>query len=171
MNGMRIGTRRVGGGAPCYVIAEAGSNHNGRLDLARRLIDTAARAGADAVKFQTFRAQRLYTRRAGRSGYLKLRTSIYDIIRKMEMPYEWIPQLAAHCRKKGVSFISTPFDEESADRLAEFVDVFKIASYELTHHPLLRHVASFRKPILMSTGAATESEVAESVGVLRRAGA
>jgi N-acetylneuraminate synthase len=169
MKNVRIGGKTLGGGAPCFIIAEAGSNHNGKLDLAFRLIDVAARAKADAVKFQTFRAAKLYTPRAGTSEYLRLKRPIWEIIREMEMPYEWIPRLAAHCRRKRILFLSSPFDEESADRLAPHVDAFKIASYEMTHTPLLRHVAAHGKPILLSTGTATEEEVAKAVDVLRRA--
>lgn len=168
MRRIRIGTRKIGDGHPCFIIAEAGSNHNGSLAMARRLIDVAARAGADAVKFQTFRASRIYTPLAGRSEYLKLRKPIYDIIREMEMPYEWIPRLAEHCRRRGLEFLSTPFDEESAERLAPFLEAFKIASYELTHEPLIRHVARYRKPILLSTGASTVAEIGAAVQLLRR---
>jgi N-acetylneuraminate synthase len=171
MKTVRIGTRKVGEGYPCFVIAEAGSNHNGRFDLAARLIDVAARAGADAVKFQTFRAHRMYTPLAGRSEYLRLPKPIFDIIREMEMPYAWIPRLAERCRKREVQFLSTPFDEESADRLAPFVDAFKVASYELNHHPLLKYVAAFGKPVILSTGASEAREVAEAVRVLMKAGA
>ncbi len=168
MTRFRAGRREIGDGRPCFIIAEAGSNHNGRLSMAMKLIDVAARAGADAVKFQTFRASRLYSPRAGKSDYLKVDKSIVDIIRGMEMPYDWIPKLAARCRAKGLAFISTPFDEESADRLAPHLDVFKIASYELNHEPLLRHVARFRKPMIVSTGAAKPEEVDRSVSLLRR---
>jgi N-acetylneuraminate synthase len=166
---VRAGRIRIGGGARCFLIAEAGSNHDGSLAKALRLVDVAAAAGADAVKFQTFRAERIYSEHAGTSAYLKLKQSIVEIIRSMEMPYSWIPKLAARCRRRGVAFISTPFDEESADRLNPHLDVFKIASYEMTHHPLLRHVAAFGKPVILSTGASRLDEVAESVRVLRRA--
>ena len=168
MKTVRFGGKTLGAGGPCFIIAEAGSNHNGRLDLAFRLIDIAAKAGADAVKFQTFRAAKLYTTRAGTSEYLKLKRPIREIIREMEMPYEWIPRLAAQCRRRRILFLSTPFDEESADRLAPHVHAFKIASYEMTHTPLLRHVATLGKPMILSTGTATESEVAEAVGALKR---
>lgn len=155
----------------CFVIAEAGSNHNGSLDSARRLIDVAATAGADAVKFQVFRAQRLYPRSAGVSDYLGLETPIYDVIREMELPYEWLPLLADECRGTGVAFMATPFDEESADRIDPFVDVHKIASYELTHLPLVEHVARLGKPLVVSTGTATLAEVGETVAAVRAAGA
>jgi N,N'-diacetyllegionaminate synthase len=169
MRTAKIGKKTIGGGARCFIIAEAGSNHNGRFDMACRLIDVAARAGADAVKFQTFRAAKLYTSKAGRSDYLRLKKPIYDVIREMEMPYAWIPRLADHCRRRKVTFLSTPFDEESADRLDPYVEAFKIASYEMTHYPLLKHVARLGKPLLISTGTATEAEVAEAVAVAHKA--
>lgn len=167
---LTIGSRRVGEGEPCLVIAEAGSNHNGRLDTARQLIDVAAEAGADAVKFQIFRARKLYPETAGATAYLGMDKSIFDIIAEMEMPYEWLPVLAEHSRARGVMFMASVFDEESTDRLDAFVDVFKVASYEMTHTPLLRYVAGRGKPVLMSTGTASLDEVAESVDAFRDAG-
>jgi N,N'-diacetyllegionaminate synthase len=166
-----LGPRPVGDGHPCFVIAEAGSNHDGSLDQARRLVDVAAAAGADAVKFQLFRAGRLYTRGAGRSEYLKLDRDIFEIIAAMEMPYEWLPVLAEHARGQGLEFMASPFDEESADRLDPFVRSFKIASYEMTHVPLVRHLAAKGKPLVMSTGTADLDEVATAVGEVAGAGA
>jgi N-acetylneuraminate synthase len=154
----------------CFVIAEAGSNHNGSLDNARRLIEVAADAGADAVKFQVFRANRMYPRTAGVSDYLGLQTSIYDVIEEMEMPYEWLPQLSDECRGAGILFMATPFDEESADRIDPFVGAHKIASYELTHTPLLEHVARKGRPVILSTGTADLDEVGEAVTAIRAAG-
>ena len=165
-----LGSRPVGDGEPCFVIAEAGSNHNGSLAQAKQLIDVAAAAGVDAVKFQTFRAAKLYTRRAGTSDYLGLDRPIYDIIADMEMPYEWIPELAEHCRRGNVQFFSSAFDEESVDRLDPFVTGFKIASYEMTHLPLIRHVAAKGKPLVVSTGTAELDEVAMTVAALRATG-
>ncbi|HUP32684.1 MAG TPA: N-acetylneuraminate synthase family protein [Gaiellaceae bacterium] len=155
----------------CYVIAEAGSNHNGEWDLAERLIDVAAGAGADAVKFQLFRAERMYPRGAGTADYLGDDTDIYEIIARMELPEEWLPRLAARCDERGIEFLATPFDEPSADALDPFVARFKIASYELTHDPLLRHVAGKGKPVILSTGAADLDEVGHALDVLRDAGA
>ena len=160
----------MGDGAPCYVIAEAGSNHNGALDQARRLIDVAVRAGADAVKFQVFRAGKLYPANAGVSGYLNDPTPIFDIIAKMEMPYAWLPTLADHCAQGGVHFLASAFDEESTDRIAPFVPAFKIASYEMTHLPLVRHTVGYGKPVILSTGTANLAEVGETVGACREAG-
>lgn len=169
MTPLVIGGRIVGPAHPCLIIAEAGSNHNGDLATALELIDVAARAGADAVKFQIFRADRLYPKTAGRSDYLGVDRAIHDIIAEMEMPYEWLPTLQARCRQRGVIFLASAFDEESADRLDAFVDAFKIASYEMTHVPLLRHIAAKAKPVIMSTGAANLSEVGESVDAFREA--
>ena len=170
MKTVRISAREVGDGQPCYVIAEAGSNHNGSLELAKRLIDVAASAHADAVKFQVFKADRLYPRNAGVSGYLKDPTPIYDIIAAMEMPYEWIPLLSAHCRDRGIDFLASAFDEESTDQIASFVPAFKVASYEMTHAPLVRHVALKGKPVIISTGTATLDEVAETVRAFAETG-
>jgi N,N'-diacetyllegionaminate synthase len=154
-----------------FVIAEAGSNHNGSLETAKDLIDVAADAGADAVKFQTFRAEDMYVQESGEADYLDDDRSIYEIIESMEMPYEWLPELHDYCEDAGVVFMSTPFDERSADELDEFVPAYKIASYTMSHHPFLRHVAPKDKPIIMSTGAHELDEVRESVEVLRDAGA
>jgi sialic acid synthase SpsE len=167
---LAIGGRAVGAGAPCYVIAEAGSNHNGSFEQACRLIELAAAAGADAVKFQVFRASRLYSRNAGRSDYLGLSTSIYDVIEQMETPYEWLPRLAEHCREHCIAFLASGFDELSVDELDPYVDAHKVASYELTHLPLLQHVAAKGKPVILSTGTASLAEVAESVLAFRETG-
>lgn len=163
MDTIAFGGRQVGEGQPCFVIAEAGSNHNGSLDQALRLIDVAADAGADAIKFQLFRADRLYPRSAGVSGYLHSDKAIYDLIAEMEMPYDWLPVLAEASRARGLLFLASSFDEESADRLEPFVDVFKIASYEMTHLPLVDHVARKGRPVIISTGTAALAEVAETV--------
>ena len=160
------GRRRIGAAEPCYVIAEAGSNHNGSLPNALALIDAAAAAGADAVKFQVFRAQKMYAKAAGISRYLGVPQSIYSVIEAMEMPHEWLPTLAYRCREKAVDFIATPFDEASADLLEPHIPIYKIASYELTHTPLLEHIAAKGKPIILSTGTADMAEVTEAVDLL-----
>jgi len=160
---VQIGARRVGDGQPCYVIAEAGSNHNGQFELAVRLIDVAAEAGADAVKFQVFKAHRLYPRNAGISGYLNDPTPIFDVIRAMEIPDDWIPRLAAHCGERRLDFLASAFDEESTDLIAPYVPAFKVASYEMTHLPLVRHTALKGKPVIISTGTANLDEVGDTV--------
>jgi N-acetylneuraminate synthase len=165
-----IGDRPIGPDEPTFVIAEAGSNHNGDLEIAKELIDVAADAGADAVKFQTFRAEDMYVEESGEVEYLDDERSIYEIIEDMEMPYEWIPELYDYCQEQGIEFLSTPFDERSADKLEEYVPVWKVASYTSSHIPFLEHLAGTDKPIIMSTGAHELDEVAESVSALRNAG-
>ncbi len=167
---VRIGERLVGDGRPCFVVAEAGSNHNGSLAQALRLVDVASQAGVDAVKFQLFRADRLYPRTAGRSAYLRQDRSIYDIIAEMEMPYDWVPKLAAYARQKGVLFLASVFDEGSLERLLPHVPAFKVASYEMTHLPLVRAIARCGKPMIIATGAASLEEVGETVEAVREAG-
>lgn len=165
-----IAGKKIGAGFPCYIVAEAGSNHNGQLNVALALIDAAADAGADAVKFQTFEAKRLYPKSAGQSDYLRDETPIFDIIQAMEMPPEWLPVLHARAKARGLGFISSPFHEEAVGVLDPYVDAFKIASYELTHAPLLREVARRNKPVILSTGASKLDEVEVAVRTLREAG-
>jgi len=122
------------------------------------------------VKFQLFRASRMYPKSAGISDYLKLSRGIYEIIAEMEMPYEWLPELKGHCQERNILFLASVFDEDSADRLDPFVEAFKIASYELTHLPLIRHVALKGKPIILSTGTADLEEVREALEAIKGAG-
>jgi N-acetylneuraminate synthase len=168
--GFEIRGRVVGEGAPCYIVAEAGSNHNGSLEMALKLVDVASEAGADAVKFQTFKAKRLYPKSAGSSDYLGDERSIFDIIAAMEMPEAWLPELSARAHAAGMAFISSPFHEDAVAVLDPYVDAFKIASYEMNHTPLLREVARCGKPVIMSTGASHLDEVHASLEVLRAEG-
>jgi N-acetylneuraminate synthase len=165
-----VGERWIGAGEPCYVIAEAGSNHNGHLEQALALIDVAAEAGADAVKFQGFRARTLYPRTAGMSDYLRDPRPIYDIIEAMELAPAWLPTLAEHCRARAVHFLCTPFDEEWVERLDPYVPAFKLASYEMSHLPLARAVLSRGKPVFASTGAHALDEVRPLLEVARETG-
>jgi len=167
---LNIYTKTVGPGYPVFIVAEAGSNHNGSYETAVELIDAAADAEVDAVKFQTFKAARLYPRGAGTSDYLGSETPIYDIIEAMEMPADWLPALRDHAHERGLAFLSSPFHEEAVELLTPFVDAFKIASYELTHAPLLEAVAKTGKPVVISTGAATLAEVRVAIETLHRAG-
>jgi len=168
MDTFTIGDRSVGPDEPTYIIAEAGSNHNGDLDTAKELIDVAADAGADAVKFQTFRAKDLYV--DDRELVDDPDDSTYALLESLEQPYEWIPALYDHCEARDIDFISSPFDAQSAKELAEYVPAFKIASFTLSHHPLLEELAEYNKPIIMSTGAHELSEIKEAVEVLRQNG-
>jgi len=175
MNTVMIGDRPVGAGAPTYIIAEAGSNHDRNLDQAKRLIDVAAEAGADAVKFQTFTSEKIVAETATRAKYLDAilppDETMASLFRKLELPHEWHAELKAHADDAGLDFISTPFDYEAADLLASLdVKVFKIATYELWHHPLIRYVASMGKPIICSTGMANIGEVQEAVRIVEECG-
>lgn len=176
MTTVTIGGRLVGDGQPCLVIAEAGVNHNGDAALAHQLIDAAAKAGADAVKFQTFSADRLVTRSAPKADYQRETTgaaeSQHEMLRKLELSPALHAELFEHCRQAGIMFLSTPFDAASADLLDGLgVPAFKVSSGELTNVPLLRHLAAKGRPIIMSTGMANLREVQAAVGTLKGAGA
>lgn len=170
-----IGGRLVGPGQPCFLVAEAGVNHNGSVELARRLVDAAADAGADAVKFQTFVASRLVTAEAPKAEYQRQGTepgeSQYEMLRRLELSADAHRVLSGHAAARGILFLSTPFDGESADLLEELgVPAFKIASGELTNVPFLAHVARKGRPMIMSTGMASLEEVDAAVRVIREAG-
>jgi N-acetylneuraminate synthase len=157
---------------PTYIIAEAGVNHNGSLDMARQLIDAAAEAGADAVKFQTFNAQSLVSKMAPKAEYQLANTDVvesqFEMIRKLELNDVAHRQLIAHCGKRGIQFLSTPFDTKSVDLLTRTFDLpcLKIPSGELTNGPFLLYVAQANKPVILSTGMSTLDEVAQALGVL-----
>ena len=168
---LNLGSVSIGGGARCFVIAEAGVNHNGDVDLAYRLVDAAVQAGADAVKFQTFRAEKLVTSQAAKAKYQIERTganeSQLEMIRRLELSPEAHQKLFEYCQNRGIIFLSTPFDEESADFLDELgVSAFKLPSGEVTNHLLLAHVARKRKPIILSTGMSRLGEVENALRVL-----
>jgi len=170
-----IGGRRIGPGEPVFVIAEAGVNHDGDLDRARGLVDAAADAGAGAVKFQTFAADRLVTREAPQAEYqargMGRRTSQYEMLKRLELSRSDHAVLVDHCHERGIPFLSSPFDEGSADLLEEFdVPAFKIGSGELTNLPLLQHVARKGRPMIVSTGMASLEEVEGAVVAIRAAG-
>jgi N,N'-diacetyllegionaminate synthase len=169
-----IGTRVLGEG-PAFIVAEAGVNHNGDLDLAMRLVDAAAAAGADAVKFQTFRTDALVSGTAPKARYQQETTGADEsqrtMLTRLELSPEAHERLRDHASRRGVIFFSTPFDEASADVLDRLgVALFKVPSGEVTNLPLLRHVAAKRRPVLLSTGMATLAEVATALDTLAAAG-
>lgn len=174
MNSVVLGSRTVGTGHPCYVIAEAGSNHNRDFDTARRLIDEAADAGADAVKFQTYSGRSLYSTKTPSFDYLSDLTTQkpHELLEAISLPRDWQPLLAEHCRERGVEFLSSPFDVEAVDELdALGVPAFKIASFELVDLPFLREVGKRGRPLIISTGMATMGEIEEALGAARDGGA
>jgi len=151
-----------------FIIAEAGVNHNGSLEICKKLIDVSVKAGADAVKFQTFRADRLVTATASRAEYQVVNTgtneSQFEMLEQLELSPEMHRELFSYCNKNNIIFMSTPFDEESADMLDDLgMDVFKISSGEITNKPLIQHIVSKKKPIILSTGMSYLGEVENAI--------
>jgi N,N'-diacetyllegionaminate synthase len=157
------------------IIAEAGVNHNGDLMLAKQLIDAAAEAGADLVKFQTFKAKRQVTRTAKKAEYqtqaIGTVDSHYEMLRKLELNLTMHQELIAHCAKRGIGFFSTGFDIESIDMLIGLgQDHFKIPSGEITNLPYLRHIGRLNKNVIISTGMATLGDIEAALDALEKAG-
>jgi len=154
-----------------YFIAEAGVNHDGDMDQAERLVDAAVDAGADAVKFQTFVADRLATRDAPKAPYQEETTgeqSQYEMLRELELTRADHERLQSYCREHDIEFLSTPFDAESATLLDDLdVPRVKLGSGELDNHPLLEHVAGFGRPMVVSTGMGTVAEVRDALDAIR----
>ncbi len=170
-----IGGRKIGAGNPCFIVAEAGVNHDGAPEVARRLVEVAAECGAHAIKFQTFKADRVVSATAPKAEYQLQTTdateSQLEMLQRLELSPEAHRGLYTYCQERGVLFMSTPFDEESVDLLDELgVPVFKIGSGEITNWPFLEYVAGKGKPIILSTGMSYLSEVDEAVRVIRDAG-
>jgi len=156
------------------IIAEAGVNHNGSIDLAKKLIDAAVEAGVDYVKFQTFKAKNLVQKTAKKAAYQAANTnnndSQFKMLKKLELTYENHDILIAYCKQKNIKFLSTAFDFESLAFLKDKLDFYKIPSGEMTNLPYLEKVAKLGLPIVMSTGMATMKEVKESLAVLIKNG-
>ncbi len=161
---------------PVFIIAEAGVNHNGDMGLARDLVHVAAESGADAIKFQTFKGESFVSTRAEKAKYQKDTTGAEEsqlaMIKKLEFPYDAHAGIKELCEKLNIEFMSTPFEEESADFLHNLgMKRFKIPSGDINNFPLLRKIASFNKPIIFSTGMANEREIAECLEILQKFGA
>jgi len=172
---IRVGSRCIGKREPVFIIAEAGVNHNGDIELARKLVDVARDAGADAIKFQTFKAEEVVTKRAPKAKYQIKTTgsgeSHYEMIKKLELDEEEFTELFKYATRKGIIFLSTPFDFGSADFLDSIgVPAFKVSSTDLTNLPFLEYLSEKRKPIILSTGMGTLGEVEEAVNTIRNAG-
>ena len=158
-----------------FVIAEAGVNHNGSLDLAKKLIDVAVDAGADAVKFQTFKADKLVSKAAQKAAYQKQTTSSdesqYEMIRKLELDERAHREIISYCNDKQIMFLSTPFDHDSIEMLNDFgMPIFKIPSGEITNLPYLRHIGGLGKGVILSTGMADLGEIEDALDALLKAG-
>lgn len=171
-----IGNRPIGDGAACFVIAEAGVNHNGELARAHALVDAAADAGADAVKFQTFVPDRLTTPTAATAAYQRdrdgsIRTQI-ELLSALRLPDDGYPGLMRHAEERGLVFLSTPFDASSAAMLIGLgAAAVKVSSGDVTNLPFLACLARAGRPIVLSTGMATEDEIQRAVDTIRANGA
>lgn len=163
----------VGTGHPCFIIAEAGVNHNGDIEVAKEMIEVAVQAGVDAIKFQTFKPDRLVIAEAPKADY-QLDTSDenesqLEMLRHLELSFDEYRDLHEYCQERDILFLSTPFDEESVDFLDELgVPVFKTGSGEITNWPFLEYIASKQKPIILSTGMSYLSEVDQAVRMISR---
>ena len=158
-----------------FVIAEAGVNHNGSIKLAKKLIDVAVESGADAVKFQTFKAENLVSKTAEKADYQKKTTSAlesqFDMLKKLELDIDTHKKLMVYCLKKNIIFLSTPFDHDSIDLLNDLgLKIFKIPSGEITNLPYLSHIGSLNKKVILSTGMSNLQEVEDALGILINAG-
>jgi N,N'-diacetyllegionaminate synthase len=161
---------------PTLIIAEAGVNHNGSLDMAKQLIEVAAGSGADYVKFQTFKSETLTTKTAKKAEYQNKTTDLnqsqFDMIKKLELDLDAHETLSHHCEVKGIKFLSSPFDHDSIDLLVSMnIPLFKVPSGEITNLPYLRYIGSFGKPIIMSSGMSTLKDIEAALQVLENAGA
>ncbi len=163
-----IANRWIGGNKPCFIVVDVGANHNCSLNIAKRLIDQAADAGVEAVKFQIYSAETLYSKKVPRHSYYK--KQLWNLIKEIETPRSWIPKLKNHCAKRNVIFFATPFDFSAVDELDPYVDFYKIASFELVDLPLIEYTAKKKKPIIISTGLANMGEIEDAYLTCKNSG-
>ncbi len=171
---VKIGDRWVGEGEPTFIIAEVGANHDKKLSQAKELIDVAVDAAADAVKFQVYSAETLYSRKTPQFSYLKelnVTKSTYEIIEENELPRQWLKELAEYCQNKGIIFLASPFDREAVDQLYDLgTPAYKWASFEIVDLPLLKYASSKGKPMLLSTGMCNLAEIQEAIDAVYSTG-
>jgi len=171
---IEINGRRIGEGYPTYIISEIGSNHNGDLSIAKKLIEAAAKAGADAVKFQTFRAETHYSKHTPGFTYLQgqgHQKNTYDLIKSLEINSEWHEELMEFCASFSIDFLSSPCDYEAVDQLGNLgMPAFKLASFDLPDLKLIGHMATFKRPLLLSTGMASYADIQDALNVAKGAG-
>ena len=171
---MRINDRFIGNNSPCFIIAEAGINHNGDIEIAKKMIDAAKNAGADAVKFQTFKAENVASKYAEIAEYqredMRHGEKQLDMIKKFELNYEDFKILKDYCDVKEIMFLSTPHSLDAIDFLESLIPIYKIGSGDLTNIPFLRKIAGKRKPIILSTGMANLGEIEEAIWAVEEEG-
>lgn len=175
MDKIKIDDKLIGEGEPCFIIAEAGVNHNGDMDIARRLIDAAAKAGADAIKFQSFVTEELITNDAPKANYQVKTTgesgSQFKMLKELEISADEQAVLKSYCEERNTIYLCTPYEYKSIDLLDRMgVAAFKIASTDTTNIPFLRYIANKSRPVLLSTGMSTLGEVEQAIETLRKAG-
>lgn len=171
-NALVLSTKTIGAGQPCFIIAEAGVNHNGQFHLAKKLIDAAVMAGVDAVKFQTFVTEKVVTKSTGKAPYQQRTTgmsgSYQEMIKHLEFSKEQFKELKTYCEQRGIIFFSTPAEEESSDVLYDLgVNFFKVDSANLTNLPHLRHLARKGLPLIISTGMASLGDIEDALQSIR----
>ena len=169
MKSIKINNKFIGENNPCYIIAEAGSNHNGNLKQAKKLIDVAVEAKADAVKFQLYKAETLYSKYTPEFSYLKGKNP-YELIKSIETPREWIKELVDHCKKNNIDFLASAFDFEAVDLLNKYVSAFKTASVEIVDLELIKYTAEKGKPMIISTGMANLGEIEDVINAIKSIG-
>ena len=167
--------RKISEKDKCFIIAEAGVNHNGSIKLAKKLIDIAVEAKADAVKFQTFSADEIILKKAPKAKYhiettgSDKKQSWFDLLKSQEIDYEMHKEIIRYCKQKKIIFMSTPYDKKSTDLLDKLgMDIFKIASTDSNNHQLIEYIAKKKKPIILSTAMCNLDEVEESVKILKK---
>lgn len=173
---IRIANKKIGPGEPVFIIAEGGVNHNSKLDLALKLIDAAAKTGADAIKFQTWRAEELVIRVGKMADYQKRNTgkeeSQFEMLKRLELREDWYPELIERAKERGIILLSTPHGGFESVKLMEKYDfpAFKFGSGDITNLPVLEYTARLGKPMLISTGMSNMDEVREAVETVRKTG-
>lgn len=173
----QIKGKKIGKNTPCFIIAEAGSNHDRNFNKAIKLIEVAASAGTDAVKFQLFSADKIAAKTKNKIASLKddkfgkYGTTLHDFYNKLELPLEWLPKLKKYADRCKIIFSATPFDEDAVDILEKIgVYFYKIASFEIVHLPLIKYAANKKKPIIISTGMANIEEIDDAIRTIKTTG-
>jgi len=171
---IKIGDKLIGKNEPCFIIAEAGINHNGSLDIAKKLVDVAVKAGVDAVKFQTFKSEGVVTEKADAADYAKRNIGQdirqIDLVKRYELPYSYFKDLKKYCDKKNIIFLSTPHSFDAIAFLDGLVPAFKFGSGDLTNIPALKYAAKKGKPMILGTGMSTLDEIKTAIQEIKKEG-
>jgi len=174
MKVIKIGNKSIGEGQPTFIIAEAGVNHNGKIELAKKLVEIAANAGADAVKFQTYKSENLVTEKTAVADYARKNTgrniSQMEMIKSLELKYNDFEKLKNYCDKKNIIFLSTPHSFDAIDFLEDLVPAYKFGSGDITNIPTLKYAAKKGKPMILGTGMSTIKEIKNAMSVIKSEG-